>query len=81
MSTFYAICLDIVPAEDFEDEAVEVEARSEEDAAEQVVVFDDLDDGRSSDVMVADNPKGENATRYKVTQRVRVTYEVRERKK
>ena len=77
---FYAICLDVVPAEDFEDEAVEVDAYSEEDAAEKVVTFEDLDDGRTGEAMVADNPKGENATRYTVTQRVRVSYDVREKR-
>ena len=76
---FYAICLDVVHAEEFESEAVEVDARSMEDAAENVVTFEDLDDGRSGDALVADNPKGENAIRYKVTQRVRVTYDVVER--
>jgi hypothetical protein len=75
---FYAISLDVCSPDDFEAEAVEIDARSPEDAAEQIPVFEDPDDGRTCKVMIADNPEGKDARTFIVTQRVRVSYEVRE---
>ena len=78
MAKFYCLDLDCDSRDDFEGCAKEVEARSESDAAFNIAIFEDMDDGRKARIMVADNPAGECALMFIVTQRVTVTYDIEE---
>lgn len=76
--TFYCIDLDVNQREDFEACATKVEARSKSDAAYTMAIFETMDDGSKARIMVADNPAGDDALVFVVTQRVTVTYDIDE---
>lgn len=76
--TFYCIDLDVNQREDFEACATKVEARSKSDAAHTMAIFETMDDGSKARIMVADNPAGDGAVVFTVTQRVTVTYDIDE---
>jgi len=78
MAKFYCLDLDCDSRDDFEDCATEVEARSESDAAYTMAIFETMDDGSKARIMVADNPAGDGAVVFTVTQRVTVTYDIDE---
>ena len=78
MAKFYCLDLDCNSRDDFEGCAKEVEARSESDAAFNMAIFEDMQDGIKARIMVADNPAGECALVFIVTQRVTVTYDIEE---
>jgi len=75
---FYCLDLDCDHRDDFADCAKEVAARSERDAAFTMATFEDECDGSKARIMVADNPAGDDALVFVVTQRVTVTYDIDE---
>lgn len=80
MPTFYVLD-DTWTLESFEEEAVSVDASSEEDAAEEWAckegAFDRLDDNLKAYYYVASDKSGKDAEHYTVTQHVRVSYSVK----
>lgn len=78
MKKFYCLDLDCDHRDDFADCAKEVAARSESDAAYTMAIFETMDDGSKARIMVADNPAGDGAVVFTVTQRVTVTYDIDE---
>lgn len=75
---FYCIDLDTTPRDNFEECAIKLEARTKSDAAYTMAIFENQQDGSKARIVVADNPAGEDAVVFTVTQRVTVTYEVDE---
>lgn len=78
MATFYCIDLDMTPREDFVECATKLEARSKSDAAYVMAIFENMNDGSMARIMVAENPEGDDAVVFTVTQRVTVTYDIDE---
>jgi len=78
MDKFYCLDLDMYAAEDFIDACKELDARDERDAALTMAIFEDMEDGTEARIMVADNPAGDDALVFTVTQRVRVSYDIEE---
>jgi len=80
MKTFYCLDLDMSHPDDFAESAKKVEGRSDSDAAFNMALFEDMEDGTKARIMVADNPAGDDALVFVVTQRVTVSYDVSEGK-
>jgi hypothetical protein len=78
MATFWLLDLDVCEPSEFEEQAVEVDGLTEYDAAEAWAVFDEMVDGMSMHVLVADNPQGENAIRMRLVQHIEVRVEARD---
>ena len=80
MPTYYVLD-DTWGLESFEEEAVKVDASSEEDAAEEWAcktgMFDHLDDNLKACCYVSTDKSGKDAEHYTVTQHVRVSYSAR----
>jgi hypothetical protein len=77
MQKFYCLDLDMYAAADFATESLAVDGRTKADAANTMSIFENLTDGATARIMVADNRDGTAAETFTVTQRVNVTYSVR----
>ena len=79
MATYYVLDLEIYGPSEWEFGKVEIDARSESDAASDLAARTDEDcaDGRRFDIAVASKADGSDARRYTGYCQISVTYHVR----